>query len=260
MLAVLSPAKSLDLDPAPEGLDHSIPALLDQTERLVQVCRKKSVNKLVSLMGISSKLAELNRGRFAAWTPEHTPLNAKQAALMFAGDTYRGFDAGTLSEDDLVFAQEHVAILSGFYGVLRPLDLMQPYRLEMGSRLKTRRGDNLYAFWKDRLTRRLLEQLADHDDPSIVNCASNEYFSALQRTSLPRVIDVQFKEVRGDGRLQMISFFAKRARGMMARYLVTERVDRADGVKDFDLGGYAYQDDLSEPDKLVFSRPHPNEQ
>lgn len=260
MLVVLSPAKSLDLDPAPVGLDHSLPALLDQTERLVDVCRKKSPSKLAALMDISRPLAELNRDRFAAWTAAHTPDNAKQAALMFAGDTYRGFRADTLSEADLAWAQDHVAILSGLYGVLRPLDLMQPYRLEMGSRLKTRRGSNLYAFWKDRLTVLLQERLADHADRAIVNCASNEYFSALQRKALPRVIDVHFKEVRADGRLQMISFFAKQARGMMARYLVTQRIDRADGVKDFDLGGYVYRDDLSEPDGLVFSRPHPNEQ
>ena len=259
MLAVLSPAKSLDLDPAPEGLPHSQPALVDQAERLVAVCRKKSPAKLAQLMKISEKLAMLNRDRFAAWTPEHTPLNAKQAALMFAGDTYRGFDAGSLSEEDLAWAQDHVVILSGLYGALRPLDLAQPYRLEMGSRLKTRRGTNLYGFWKDRITKHLLAQLESHADKTIVNCASNEYFSALQRKKLPRVIDLQFKEVRGDGRLQMISFFAKRARGMMARYLVTERVDTVDGIRDFDLGGYRYQDDLSDGDSLVFSRPHPNE-
>lgn len=259
MLAVLSPAKSLDLDPAPEDLDHSQPALVDEAARLVAVCAKKSPKKLAALMSISEKLAELNRDRFAAWTPAHTPLNSKQAILMFAGDTYRGFDAASLSEDDLLAAQDRVVILSGLYGALRPLDLAQPYRLEMGSRLKTRRGDNLYGFWKTRITKHLLAQLAEHEDQTIVNCASNEYFSALQRKALPRVLDLQFKEVRGDGRLQLISFFAKRARGMMARYLVTERVDRPDGVRDFNLGGYAYQDDLSDGDTLVFTRPHPNE-
>ena len=259
MLAVLSPAKSLDLDPAPEGLPHTTPALVDQAEILVDVCRKKSPKKLAALMSISDTLATLNRDRFAAWSPEHTPLNAKQAALLFAGDTYRGFDAPTLSGDDLAWAQDHVVILSGLYGALRPLDLAQPYRLEMGSRLSTRRGANLYAFWKDRISRRLLAQLADHEDQTIVNCASNEYFGALKRKLLPRVLDLQFKEVRGDGSLQMISFFAKRARGMMARYMVTERVDRVDGLKDFMLGGYAYQPDLCTGDTLVFSRPHPNE-
>ncbi|MCO4772451.1 MAG: peroxide stress protein YaaA, partial [Deltaproteobacteria bacterium] len=233
MLTVLSPAKSLNLDPAPEGLPHSSPALLDQTSKLVVTCRRQSTKKLMALMRISEKLAVLNRERFAAWTEEHTPLNAKQAALMFAGDTYRGLDAGSMSEDDLVWAQDHVALLSGFYGVLRPLDLAKPYRLEMGSRLKTRRGTNLYSFWKDRITKRLQDQLADHPDPTIVNCASNEYFSALQRPKL-QVLDVDFREVRGDGRLQTISFFAKRARGSMARFLVQNRVDTVEGVKDFD--------------------------
>jgi len=259
MLAVLSPAKSLDLEPAPEELPHTQPALLAETARLAVTARRQSSKKLMALMHISGKLADLNRERFAAWSEEHTPLNSKQAALMFAGDTYRGFDAATLSAADLSYAQDHVAILSGFYGALRPLDLAQPYRLEMGTSLKTRRGSNLYAFWKDRITKHLLAQLAAHEDQTIVNCASNEYFSALQRRKLPRVLDVQFKELRGDGRLQMISFFAKRARGAMARYIVQERVETADGVQGFDRDGYVFQPDLSEGDTLVFSRPHPNE-
>ncbi len=260
MLVVLSPAKSLNLDPAPDGLDHSLPALLEESERLVAVCRKKSPNKLAALMGISADLATLNRDRFAAWSPEHTPDNAKPAALMFAGDTYRGFDAPTLGADDLRWAQDHVAILSGLYGLLRPLDLTQPYRLEMGSRLKTRRGSNLYGFWKHRITDLLRERLQDHADPAVVNCASNEYFSAIQRKALPRIIDVHFKEERADGTLQMISFFAKQARGMMARYVVTERIEAAEGLQGFNLGGYALRQDLSDRDSLVFSRPHPNDQ
>lgn len=259
MLAVLSPAKSLDLDPAPEGLPSSIPALLTETSKLVVTCRRQSTKSLMALMGISEKLAELNRERFQAWTEAHTPLNAKQAALLFAGDTYRGLDASSLSEDDLSYAQEHVAILSGLYGVLRPLDLAQPYRLEMGSRLKTRRGTNLYGFWKDRITKQLLVQLESHHDKTIVNCASKEYFSAIQRKKLPGVLDIDFREIRGDGRLQTISFFAKRARGAMARYIVQQKVETRDAVKAFDLHGYAYQEDLSTEDTFVFSRPHPNE-
>jgi len=258
MLTVLSPAKSLDLDPAPEALPHTIPALVDEAEKLVAVCRKKSTKKLMALMSISEKLADLNRERFAAWIPEHTPLVGKQAALLFAGDTYRGLDAKSLSDDDLDWSQDHVAILSGLYGVLRPLDIAQPYRLEMGSRLKTRRGDNLYGFWKGRITDRLVEQLADHDDKTVVNCASNEYFSALQRKKLD-VLDVDFREVRGDGRLQTISFFAKRARGGMARWIVQNRVDSRDAVRGFDGDGYAFQEDLSDENTFVFSRPHPNE-
>jgi cytoplasmic iron level regulating protein YaaA (DUF328/UPF0246 family) len=258
MLAVLSPAKSLDLDPAPDGLPHTIPALLDETSKLAASCRKLSSKKLMALMSISEKLADLNRDRFAAWTEQHTPRNAKQAALLFAGDTYRGFDAPSISPDDLAWAQDHVVILSGLYGALRPLDLVQPYRLEMGSRLKTRRGDSLYAFWKDRITKHVLAQLEGHADRTLVNCASNEYFGALQRKKLS-VLDVDFREVRGDGRVQTISFFAKQARGAMARFLVTERVDAREGVKDFSLRGYAFQPDLSTESTYVFSRPHPNE-
>ena len=258
MLTVLSPAKSLDLDPAPEGLDHTTPPLLGETETLMTTCRRQSVKKLMSLMSISEKLATLNHERFAAWTSEHTPLNSKQAALMFAGDTYRGLDAGSLSADDLSFGQEHLLILSGLYGALRPLDLAQPYRLEMGTRLKTRRGDNLYKFWKDRITKQILAQLEGHKDQTLVNCASNEYFSSLQRKELS-VLDVDFKEVRGDGRLQTISFFAKRARGSMARWILQNRVDSRERVKGFDLGGYAFQVDLSDADTYVFTRPHPNE-
>jgi len=259
MLAVLSPAKSLDLDPAPEGLLASTPALLGETVKLIATCRRQNTKRLMALMGISEKLAELNRERFQAWTESHTVLNAKQAALLFAGDTYRGLDAGSLVEADLLYAQEHVAILSGLYGILRPLDLTQPYRLEMGTRLKTRRGTNLYGFWKDRITNQLLTQLESHREQTVVNCASKEYFSALQRKKLPGVLDVDFKELRGDGRLQTISFFAKRARGAMARYLVQQRVESRDALKGFDLHGYAFQDDLSTDDTFVFSRPHPNE-
>lgn len=258
MLTVLSPAKSLDLDPAPEGLDHTTPALLGETEKLVTTCRRQSVKKLMELMSISEKLATLNHERFAAWTAEHTPLNSKQAALMFAGDTYRGLDAGSLSADELAFGQDHLLILSGLYGALRPLDLAQPYRLEMGSRLKTRWGDNLYKFWKDRITNQVLDHLDGHEDSTLVNCASNEYFSALQRKKLS-VLDVDFKEVRGDGRLQTISFFAKRARGSMARWILQNRVDVREAVKGFNLGGYTFQVDLSDGDTYVFTRPHPNE-
>ena len=259
MLAVLSPAKSLNLDPAPEGLAHTSPALLDEASKLVVTCRRQSTKKLMALMSISESLAVLNRERFQAWSEEHTPLNSKQAALLFAGDTYRGLDAASLSSDDLDYAQEHVAILSGLYGALRPLDLVQPYRLEMGSKLKTRRGANLYAFWKDRIRKHVEQRLADHEDQTIVNCASNEYFSALQPKRLDGVLDIDFREVRGDGRLQTISFFAKQARGAMARFMVTERVDRRDGLRDFNLRGYAYQPDLSSENTFVFSRPHPNE-
>lgn len=259
MLVLLSPAKSLDLEPAPEHLPHSTPALLDEAAKLAAVCRRKSPRKLGELMSISDKLAVLNHDRFQAWSERHTPLNSKQAALLFDGDTYKGFDASTLSEDDLTWAQEHVAILSGLYGVLRPLDLVQPYRLEMGTRLKTRRGENLYGFWKDRIGDRLGELVQGHEAPVLVNCASNEYFSAVKGKKVPRVIEPEFKEVRGDGRLQTISFFAKRARGALARWVVQNRAETVEQLADFDLLGYEHQADLSEGDTLVFSRLHPNE-
>lgn len=257
MLMVLSPAKKLIEGYAVEGLPSTQPALLDQTETLMKTTRRLTAPKLQKLMGISSSLAVLNRQRFCDWTTPFTRENARQAALTFDGDVYRGLAAATLSGDDLAFAQEHVVILSGLYGVLRPLDLMQPYRLEMGTRLKTRRGKDLYAFWGKRITDQLNRFTEGHEDRTIVNLASNEYFKAVQpgRLEGPLVTPV-FKEVK-DGKARVLSFFAKPARGMMARWATQNRVTHADQLRAFDGGGYVLQPELSDETRFEFHRPQP---
>ena len=224
---VLSPAKNLVEGPALEDLPHTQPLMLDQARALVKVARRLSHADLKGLMSISDKLAELNRARFEAYEEPFTPDNSRQAVRMFNGDVYLGLDAPTLSAEDLSFGQSCVAILSGLYGVVRPLDLVQPYRLEMGSKLKTRRGPDLYAFWGARVTQQLKRWLAEHDDPTIVNVASQEYFGVVQPKDLPGpVITPVFKDIK-DGKARVISFFAKKARGMMVRWALEHRGDRA---------------------------------
>lgn len=255
MLAVLSPAKKLNLAPTPEGFATSQPALLAETERLLKTVRKLEAADLAQLMSLSPKLAELNAERFRRLAPPFDRDNARPAALIFAGDTYQGLDAATLSPDDWSFAQEHLRILSGLYGVLRPRDLIQAYRLEMGTKLATRRGTTLYQFWGDRLTKALRAELAQHEQRVLVNLASNEYFGALQPAALgARVVDCVFRE-RRDGKEKVISFLAKRARGMMARYLVKQRIDRPEGLETFAEDGYRFDPQASSPDQLIFSRP-----
>ncbi len=257
MLVLLSPAKSLDETPAPAGLAFDQPQLLDQAEKLIVTARRLSRKKIRELMNVSPKIAQLNWERYQAFSPPFTTENAKQAALLFAGDTYRGFDAPTLSPEDLEYAQQHVVILSGLYGVLRPLDLMQPYRLEMGVSLGTRRGKTLYRFWGERITAQLNTMLESHDDPTVLNCASNEYFSAVKPKALAGpVVTCQFREDRG-GVLKMISFSAKKARGMMARWVAQRRVTDLAGVRAFDEAGYRFREELSDDANLVFVRPQP---
>jgi cytoplasmic iron level regulating protein YaaA (DUF328/UPF0246 family) len=255
MIAVVSPAKKLDTAPIDLPLDPTQPQLLDQTELLMGTTRRLSPKALRSLMGISEKLAELNHHRFQSFATPFTPDNAKPAALTFNGDVYLGLDAGTLSTPDLAWAQDHVAILSGLYGLLRPFDLMQPYRLEMGTRLKTRRGKNLYAFWGQRITDRINTQLTEHADQTLVNLASNEYFKAVKLDKLSGVVITPvFKELR-DGGPKVISFMAKRARGEMTRFMVQQRLDRPEGLKDFDQSGYRFDQALSTPTTWTFTRP-----
>ncbi|MBC6439151.1 MAG: peroxide stress protein YaaA [Rhodospirillales bacterium] len=254
MLVVISPAKALNFDPAPDGLPSSQPALMAQTRELMKTTRTLTRSDIAGLMDLSDNLAELNFDRFKAFRLKHTAENAKQAALAFAGDTYRGLDAGTLDGDDLGYAQDHLRILSGLYGVLRPLDLIQPYRLEMGTRLATPRGENLHDFWGDRITRALNRDLGEHDNPVLVNAASVEYFSAVKTAKLKaRPIDTVFKEER-DGVARIISFSAKVARGMIARYTIQNRIDRPEGLKDFDLDGYRFRKDLSDENTYTFIR------
>jgi uncharacterized protein len=255
MLVVISPAKSLDMTPV--QIPATTPAFQDDALRLAKTARGLSLGDLKSLMAISDDLARLNRDRFAAFAADPAPEAVKPAALAFNGDTYQGLEAKTLSADDLHWAQDHLGILSGLYGLLRPLDAIQPYRLEMGSKLKTRRGTSLYDYWGDTIAKALNARAADVGTDLLVNCASQEYFGAVDRKALKlRVITPSFMEVKDD-KPRIVSFFAKRARGAMARFIVENRLTDAEAIKDFTSGGYAYDADLSEGDTWVFVRDYP---
>ena len=256
MLAALSPAKNLDLSPVELALDTTQPALMDDASSLMKTTRGLSQAKIRELMGLSESLAKLNYDRYRAFELPFTDDNAQPAALIFNGDVYRGLRARELSAADLEYAQDHLAILSGLYGVLRPLDLMQAYRLEMGTRLPTRRGKNLYEFWGDRVAQQLDAALEGHDDDTLVNLASNEYFKVVRPKAFGRPIVTcifeDWKTTPDDGKV--ISFMAKVARGMMARYIITERVDRVEGLRDFRVDRYRFAKKASTPTRLVFRR------
>ena len=254
MLVVISPAKRLDW--TERDVETTAPRFPDDAARLARSARNLSLRDLKGLMDLSDELAKLNRDRFRAFADDPDPADTRPAALAFAGDTYQGLEAGTLDPDELAWAQEHLCILSGLYGLLRPLDAIQPYRLEMGSRLKTRRGANLYDYWRDEIAKALTAQAKTLGTDILVNCASQEYFGAADTRALKlRVITPKFLEDK-DGTPKMVSFFAKRARGSMARFIVQRRLTDPESLKDFDLGGYAYRADLSEPDAPVFVRPY----
>ena len=254
MLAVVSPAKKLDTSSLNRALPLTQPGLLEDTEALMRTTRGLKASDLQSLMSISENLATLNHERFQSFSTPFTVDNSKPAALMFNGDTYTGLDASTLSDADLTWAQDHLAILSGLYGILRPLDLIQPYRLEMGTRLKTDRGTNLYQFWGELITNQIAGRVEEHADQTLVNLASQEYFKSVKTASLPgATITPAFKEMRENGP-KMISFMAKRARGMMARYIIEGRVDRPEGLKDFTSGGYTFDPEASTETTLTFIR------
>jgi hypothetical protein len=255
MLVVISPAKSLNMTPV--QIPATAPAFQDDALRLAKTARGLSLGDLKSLMAISDDLARLNRDRFAAFAADPAPEAVKPAALAFNGDTYQGLEAKTLSADDLHWAQDHLGILSGLYGLLRPLDAIQPYRLEMGSKLKTRRGASLYEYWGDTIAKALNARAADVGTDLLVNCASQEYFGAVDRKALKlRVITPSFMEVKDD-KPRIVSFFAKRARGAMARFIVENRLTAAEAIKDFTSGGYAYDANLSDGDTWVFVRSYP---
>ncbi|NNU15281.1 peroxide stress protein YaaA [Parvularcula sp. ZS-1/3] len=248
MKLVLSPAKNLDFEPADGRLKTTEPRFAEDTDRLLGTLKKKSARQLGQMMSISDDLATLNAERYKAFGEQ----SKKQAILAFNGDVYRGFDASTLDADGLHAAQERVRILSGLYGVLRPLDEIEPYRLEMGTSLKTRRGESLYDFWGERLGKALEEEL---EGQPLVNLASNEYFKAVKGLKSP-VITCQFKDEK-DGKLRTLGFFAKHARGMMARFAVDQRIDDPEGLKDFNGGGYTFSAEHSKPRTWVFTRPQP---
>ena len=253
MLVVISPAKRLDW--TERDMATSRPEFADDAARLAASARDLTLDDLQKLMKISPDLARLSRERFRAFADVPGADATRPAALGFAGDTYRGLEAASLDPDELAWAQERLRILSGLYGILRPLDAMQPYRLEMGSRLKTRRGDTLYDYWGDRLSRALNAQAEKAGTGILVNCASLEYFGAVDAGALKlRVITPVFMEDREDGP-RIVSFFAKKARGAMARFIVQNRLTDPAALNDFDTGGYVYRPELSEPDRPVFVCP-----
>jgi cytoplasmic iron level regulating protein YaaA (DUF328/UPF0246 family) len=259
MLLVISPAKTLDYETPPVTPRHTQPEFLDHAQELIQQLRELNPAQIAELMHLSDKLAGLNAARYGSWHPDFTPANAKQALLAFKGDVYTGLNAEDFSEADFDFAQQHLRMLSGLYGLLRPLDLMQPYRLEMGTRLANARGKDLYAFWGERISGWLNEALAAQGDDILLNLASNEYFSSVKRKALnARVIDTEFKDLK-NGQYKIISFYAKKARGMMARYVIKERLQDPEGLKDFNYQGYRYSAEHSRPDSLVFLRDEPQE-
>ena len=254
MLTLLSPAKTLDFGFSVDEMPTTVPQLQEDVAVLLDRCRELSVESLRGLMSLSQSLAELNRKRFQEMALPLTPANARPCALAFRGDVYRGLDARSLSKGDLEWAQGRLRILSGFYGVLRPLDLIQPYRLEMGTKLDTERGRNLYDFWGKRITDALNEEHHDRPARAVLNLASNEYFKSVQPESLEvPLVTALFQEVR-NGKLRTISFSAKRARGLMARFIVLDRIDGPEGLKDFSEEGYTYRPELSEPNRLLFVR------
>lgn len=254
MLIFLSPAKSLDYKTPPHVAMHTLPAYLKQSEALIKQLRKLSPADIAQLMDLSDPLAVLNFNRYAEWSLPFTPDNAKQAALAFDGDVYDGLSARTLAADDLDFAQRQVRILSGLYGILKPLDLIQPYRLEMGTRFANKAGKDLYAFWGETLLAAINAELAELPRPVAVNLASEEYFkAAVGRKINGQLIQPVFEDWK-NGKYKIISFYAKRARGLMTRYAVLNRLREPEGLKDFDVDGYAFAPEVSDEQRWVFRR------
>lgn len=254
MLTVLSPAKTLDYETPPRTKKATQPLFLDRASQLVEDARALSPESIQKLMGVSEGIATLNHERFMNWHPEFTLDNAKQAVLAFKGDVYTGLDASSLDAKALNFAQKHLRILSGLYGLLRPLDLMQPYRLEMGLKFSNQGGRNLYEFWGEEITHALGAALGKSGSPVLVNLASNEYFKAVKPKMLDaEVITPAFKDLK-NGRYKMISFFAKKARGTMARFIVEEQLNDPEGLKQFTGSGYYYSAEQSTEREWVFLR------
>lgn len=254
MLIVVSPAKSL-YDHCPVQFEpFSQVDFLPEAEKVVSVLKKKKPAQLAGLMGISPKLAELNYQRFQAWSPPFTPENSWQAVLMFNGDVYQGLKAETFTASEFETAQQQLRILSGVYGLLKPLDLIQPYRLEMGTNVSVARKKNLYEFWKTRITAKLNQEFSETGKKVLVNLASNEYFSAIDTKKLKaRIITPAFKEHK-NGQYQMVSFFAKRARGLMSRFIIQNQISNPEEMKAFDMEGYYFNNELSNGDSWVFTR------
>ncbi|MDY6891835.1 MAG: peroxide stress protein YaaA [Pseudomonadota bacterium] len=256
MLILVSPAKTLDFQSPLAITEPTRPRFIEHSRQLIERLRELSLQEVAELMKLSDKLASLNVARYQSWQPEHTPDNARPALLAFKGDVYTGLDAASFSGADFRVAQQRLRILSGLYGVLRPLDLIQPYRLEMGTRLKTAAGANLYQFWGDRITAALNAELNPAGDV-VINLASNEYFKAVQPRALhARLITPVFKDYK-QGQYKIISFYAKKARGLMSRYIIQNRLDTPEGIEAFDLEGYRFSPEQSRGDSWVFLRDRP---
>jgi len=254
MLTVISPAKTLDFDTPTVTDAYTQPVHLTQSRKLVRRLRELSADDISKLMSVSDSLAELNQQRFKQWKTPFKPENARQALFAFKGDVYLGLDAYSMNSADVEFAQDHLRILSGLYGLLRPLDLMQAYRLEMGTRLDTEQGSNLYQFWNDRITKSLNQELKQSQSQTLINLASGEYFKSIKPKQLKAaVITPAFKEYR-DGQYKFIQFFAKKARGLMARYLIDKKIDDPEALKEFDYAGYGFSPELSDHKEWVFTR------
>ncbi|MFA3792168.1 peroxide stress protein YaaA [Aliiglaciecola sp. SL4] len=254
MLVVVSPAKNLDYETPPTTPLFSEPDYLADSELLIKECVKLSPAQLSSLMHISDKLAGLNAARFSSWSLPFTSDNAKQAILAFNGDVYSGIQAEQFSQEDLEYAQQHMRILSGLYGLLKPLDLMQPYRLEMGTKLNNQRGKNLYEFWGDKITQGINDSLQQQGDDVLVNLASNEYFKSVKVKNLKATVITPVFKDKKNGEYKVISFFAKKARGLMARYIIEKRLSKPEQVKQFDGAGYQFSASLSNDKQWVFTR------
>ncbi len=254
MLLVISPAKNLDYETPLPTRKHSKAQLLDEAATLMEDLRQLAPHELSKLMHISDKLGTLNYDRNQAWQPPFTLKNARQAVLAFKGDVYLGLNAYEMDDDDLTFAQEHLRILSGLYGLLRPLDLVQPYRLEMGTKFATARGGDLYSFWGDKITEALNKQLKKLETPVLINLASNEYFKSVKPKALKaEVITPVFKDYK-NGQYKVISFYAKKARGLMSAYIIKHRLTDPQGIKAFDTAGYGYNEAMSSAREWVFTR------
>jgi cytoplasmic iron level regulating protein YaaA (DUF328/UPF0246 family) len=254
MLIVISPAKTLDFETPSHLKKFTQPIFLDQSQQLIDTLRAFDPTQISALMHVSDKLGELNWQRFQEWTPSFTPDNAKQALLAFRGDVYTGLDADSFTKADCDYAQKHLRILSGLYGLLKPLDLMQPYRLEMGTTLANWRGRNLYEFWGDRITEALNAELKKMKKPLLINLASEEYFKAVRPKALAGdVLTPQFKERKGDD-YKIVSFFAKKARGLMSAYIIRNRINSIAGLRNFSEDGYCFNAALSHDRNWVFTR------
>ena len=253
LVTIISPAKKLDYSPIEKNLDSTVPGLLEHSNELIKYLKSLNPQEVSSLMGLSDKLGALNYERFQEWETPFTKSNSKQAILAFKGDVYQGLDAESLSETELIWAQKHVRILSGLYGVLKPLDLMQAYRLEMGTKFPTNRGKNLYEFWNSIITDEL-NGIFSSKKATLLNLASNEYFKSINSSELKANVITPIFMDRKNGKYKIISFFAKKARGLMTRYVIKNQIEDIADIQNFEEGGYFFNEEMSKDNKPVFCR------